>query len=75
MSRDIVDANAQRFCRLENTGTGHPPAEADLIRFFKVAPPIVHQMVVTLEQAGLISRTLVLPEPSKSSSIKLACWP
>jgi DNA-binding MarR family transcriptional regulator len=35
---------------------GRPPAEADMIRFFKVTPPTVHQMVLTLEQAGLISR-------------------
>lgn len=35
---------------------GRPPAEADMIRFFKVTPPTVHQMVLKLEQAGLISR-------------------
>jgi hypothetical protein len=35
---------------------GRPPAEADMMRFFRVTPPSVHQMVLTLEQAGLISR-------------------
>ena len=35
---------------------GRPPAEADMQRFFRRTPPSVHQMVVTLEQAGLISR-------------------
>jgi SOS-response transcriptional repressor LexA len=35
---------------------GRPPAEADMQRFFRVTPPSVHQMVITLEQAGLISR-------------------
>jgi DNA-binding MarR family transcriptional regulator len=45
---------------------GRPPAEADLIRFFKVAPPTVHQMVVTLEQAGLISR-----QPGVARTIKI----
>ena len=35
---------------------GRPPAEADMQRFFRVTPPSAHQMVVTLEQAGLISR-------------------
>jgi DNA-binding MarR family transcriptional regulator len=35
---------------------GRPPAEADMIRFFRVTPPTVHQMVLKLEQAGLISR-------------------
>ena len=35
---------------------GRPPAEADMGRFFRTAPPSVHQMVVTLERSGLISR-------------------
>jgi SOS-response transcriptional repressor LexA len=35
---------------------GRPPAEADMQRFFRVTPPSVHQMVLTLERSGLISR-------------------
>ncbi len=35
---------------------GRPPAEADLQRHFRVTPPSVHQMVITLERAGLIRR-------------------
>jgi hypothetical protein len=35
---------------------GRPPAEADMMRFFRVTPPTVHQMVLALEWAGLISR-------------------
>jgi DNA-binding MarR family transcriptional regulator len=35
---------------------GWPPAEADMQRFFRVTPPSVHQMVLTLERAGWISR-------------------
>jgi len=35
---------------------GRPPAEADLQRHFRVTPPSVHQMVLTLERAGLIRR-------------------
>lgn len=35
---------------------GRPPAEADMQRFFRVSPPAVHQMIVSLERAGLISR-------------------
>jgi DNA-binding MarR family transcriptional regulator len=35
---------------------GRPPAEADMQRFFRVSPPAVHQMVVSLEKAGLIAR-------------------
>ena len=32
------------------------PAEADLQRYFKVTPPSVHQMILTLERRGFISR-------------------
>lgn len=33
------------------------PAEADMQRFFQVAPPSVHRMVVELESRQLIRRT------------------
>jgi repressor LexA len=45
---------------------GKPPAEADMQRYFGVTPPTVHQMVVTLERRGFISR-----EPGKSRAIKV----
>lgn len=32
------------------------PAESDIQRFFRVSPPSVHQMIVTLEREGLLSR-------------------
>jgi Mn-dependent DtxR family transcriptional regulator len=35
---------------------GCAPAERDMQRYFKVTPPTVHQMVMTLEKQGLISR-------------------
>jgi repressor LexA len=35
---------------------GRPPAHADMERYFQVTPPTVHQMVLTLEQKGLIGR-------------------
>ena len=35
---------------------GRPPAQTDIQRFFQVTPPSVHQMLLTLERAGLISR-------------------
>jgi DNA-binding MarR family transcriptional regulator len=47
-----------------------PPAEADLQRFFGVTPPTVHQMVLTLERAGLIQRT-----PGAARSIRLLVPP
>ena len=49
---------------------GRPPAEADLQRHFAVSPPSVHQMVVTLTDAGLIRRT-----PGAPRSIELAVDP
>ena len=35
---------------------GYPPAEADMQNYFKVSPPSVHQMVLTLERRGFIER-------------------
>ncbi|MEO9008228.1 MAG: MarR family transcriptional regulator [Candidatus Dormibacter sp.] len=34
-----------------------PPTEADMQRFFSVTAPSVHQMVLTLEDRGLVART------------------
>ena len=36
---------------------GRPPAQTDIQRHFKVSPPSVHQMVLTLERRGLLRRT------------------
>jgi Mn-dependent DtxR family transcriptional regulator len=33
-----------------------PPAEADMVRYFRVSAPSVHQMVLTLDNNGLIKR-------------------
>ena len=33
-----------------------PPAETDMQEYFRVSPPSVHQMVLTLERVGLIRR-------------------
>ena len=38
-----------------------PPAETDMQRYFRVSPPSVHQMVITLERAGLIRRQPGVP--------------
>ncbi len=45
---------------------GVAPAEADMQRYFRVTPPSVHQMILTLERNGLISRA-----PGKGRSIAL----
>ena len=49
---------------------GRPPAEADIQRHFGVSPPSVHQMVLTLERAGLIRR-----EPGGARSIQVLIDP
>jgi DNA-binding MarR family transcriptional regulator len=40
---------------------GRPPAQADIQRFFRLTPPSVHQMLLTLERSGLISRRAGTP--------------
>jgi repressor LexA len=49
---------------------GQSPAEGDLQRFFGTSPPTIHQMLVTLAEKGLISRT-----PGKARSILLMVDP
>lgn len=45
---------------------GVAPAEADMQRYFRVSPPSVHQMVLTLERKGLIARV-----PGEARSIRV----
>jgi hypothetical protein len=40
---------------------GLPPSEADMQRYFRVSPPAVHQMILTLESEGLIERIPRMP--------------
>ena len=49
---------------------GRPPAEADLLRHFRVSPPYVHQMVLPLERQRLIKR-----QPGVARSIELLIEP
>ena len=42
------------------------PAESDMQHYFKVSPPSVHQMVLTLEGKGFIERV-----PGQGRSIRL----
>jgi DNA-binding MarR family transcriptional regulator len=49
---------------------GRAPAETDIQRFFRVSPPSVHQMLLTLERAGLISR-----QPRVARSVTLTIDP
>lgn len=45
---------------------GRPPAESDLEKYFRVTPPTIHQMVLKLEEKGLISRV-----PGQARTIKV----
>jgi DNA-binding MarR family transcriptional regulator len=49
---------------------GRLPAEVDMQRHFQVSPPSVHQMVLTLERAGLIRR-----QPGLARSIEVRVSP
>jgi repressor LexA len=46
------------------------PAETDMQEYFRVSPPSVHQMVLTLERAGFIT-----PQPAVARSIQLLVDP
>lgn len=45
---------------------GQPPAETDMQRYFRVSPPSVHNMILTLDGRGFITR-----EHHRSRSIRL----
>ena len=47
-----------------------PPAETNMQEYFRVSPPSVHQMVLTLERAGFIRR-----QPRTPRSIELLVDP
>jgi Mn-dependent DtxR family transcriptional regulator len=47
-----------------------PPAETDMQQYFRVSPPSVHQMVLTLERAGFIRR-----QPRTARSIEVLVDP
>jgi SOS-response transcriptional repressor LexA len=47
-----------------------PPAEADTQQYFRVSPPSVHQMVITLERSGFIRR-----QPEVARSIEMLVDP
>jgi DNA-binding MarR family transcriptional regulator len=47
-----------------------PPAESDFQDFFRVTPPTVHRMIVTLHERGFIQR-----QPGQPRSITLLVPP
>lgn len=57
-------------CATAEIVVGQPPAEADIQRHFRVSPPSVHQMIVTLERNGFIRR-----QPGAPRSIEILLPP
>lgn len=47
-----------------------PPAEADMQHYFRSTPPTVHQMILRLEEQGLIKRV-----PGQARSIQVLLPP
>ena len=47
-----------------------PPAEADIQWYFQVSPPTVHQMILKLDEKGLIKRI-----PGQARSIEVLVPP
>jgi DNA-binding MarR family transcriptional regulator len=58
------------FIHQYTTLHGRSPAEAEMVQFFHVTPPSVHQMILTLDRRGLISRV-----PGEARSIRLKLLP
>lgn len=53
------------FIRLYRLLHRQGPAELDIVRYFGVTPPSVHQMVVKLEELGLITREHGVPRSAR----------
>ena len=59
------------FTQADTLVNGRPPAHTDIQRFFRLTPPTVHQMLLTLEKAGLISRR---PGGPRSIAVLVLEW-
>ena len=68
MSDRFTEKQSQYLAFIDSYMTmyGRAPAEADLQRFFRTTPPTVDQMILKLEEKGLIRRV-----PGEARSIKL----
>ena len=68
MKKTYTDKQGQYLAFIYYYGKihGRPPSEAEMQHYFRVSPPAVHQMVLTLEARGLIART-----PGQARSIHL----
>ena len=71
-ARAFTPKQGQNLAFIDAYTRGHrrPPAEWEMQRHFGVSPPSVHQMVLTLERAGLIRR-----QPGSPRSIEVLASP
>jgi DNA-binding MarR family transcriptional regulator len=72
MDMKFTEKQGQYLAFIYNYSTihGRAPAEGDLERYFRVTPPTIHQMILKLEEKGLISRV-----PGQARSIRLLIPP
>jgi len=68
MKRPYTDKQGQYLAFIYYYGKIHgcAPSEAEMQQHFRVSPPSVHQMILTLEARGLIERV-----PRQARSIRL----
>jgi repressor LexA len=68
MKKSYTDTQGQYLAFIYSYGKIHgcPPSESEMQQYFRVSPPSVHQMILTLETRGLIERT-----PGQARSIRL----
>jgi len=68
MKKPYTDKQGQYLAFIYYYGKIHgcPPAESEMQQYFRVSPPSVHQMILTLQTHGLIERT-----PGQARSIRL----
>jgi DNA-binding MarR family transcriptional regulator len=41
------------------------PSESEICQYFRVSPPTVHQMILTLERKGLVTREMGIPRSAR----------
>jgi SOS-response transcriptional repressor LexA len=72
MKKPYTDKQGQYLAFIHCYGKIHgcPPSESEMQQYFRVSPPSVHQMILTLETHGLIERT-----PRQPRSIRLLIPP
>ena len=58
------------FIRHYSEVHGRPPSEGDIVQYFGVSAPAVHQMILTLEARGFLARS-----PGKGRAIRALVAP